>query len=388
MTSTSLSRIDSRVDELAPELGTLARRIHAHPELRFQEEQASRWISELVEQHGFQVERGIGKLPTAFRAVSGDRGPKMAILAEYDALPEVGHACGHNLIATAATGAFLAIAPLAAELGGRVELIGTPAEEGGGGKIDLLEAGVFEGVDAAMMVHPWDRNVLMHPTLANVWIDFVFHGRPSHAAMAPWEGKDALAACLQTFSLIDAQRVRFRDGVRVHGWIKEGGQAVNIIASRAESEFSVRATSFDELERVIGIVTRCARGAALAVDVEVEVRVRRGYREMKNNEQLARVYGSQLERLGVVARERDPSVGCGSTDMGDVSQRVPSIHPWFAICDEGVATCHQHEFATFAGSDHGVTSALRASKAMASTTLEFWTNPALRGQVRAAFEAP
>ena len=334
------------------------------------------------------MERGLGGLPTAFRARAGDgTGPKIAILAEYDALPEIGHACGHNLIAAGALGAFLALARQRDALGGTVDLVGTPAEEGGGGKIKLLRAGAFEGVDAAMMFHPFDRDLLAHLTLASLWIEMRFHGTPSHAAIAPWEGQSALTACLETFRLIDSQRIHFRDGVRVHGWVTNGGQAVNIIPELAAAEFAVRAKDDAELARVRGIVERCARGAALACGVEVELTLREGYRDMVNNLTMARRFGAHLTGLGRRAAETDETVGAGSTDMGDISHAMPSIHPWLAICDKGETTCHQHAFARSAGSERGQQAMLAAAKAMALTAAELLTDAGLREEVRREFEA-
>ncbi len=276
--------LDLCVDELTDELSALSRRIHAHPELCFEERQAATWLGDCLERElGAKVERGVGGLPTAFRARIGTGSPKIAILAEYDALPEIGHACGHNLIAGSAVGAFLALAHQASELPGSVEIIGTPAEEGGGGKIKLLQAGVFEGVDAAMMFHPFDRDILAHPALCSMRIAMAYQGVPAHAAAAPFAGKSALTACMETFRLIDSQRVHFRDGTRVHGIITNGGQAVNVIVEHAASEFTLRAPSSAELERVKAIVLRCARAAALACDVEVSFKEKLGYREMNNN---------------------------------------------------------------------------------------------------------
>jgi amidohydrolase len=380
--------LDRTVDELREELATLAHNIHQNPELRFNEHKASQWISELVERAGgVPVERGTAGLPTAFRArLEGKAGPRIAVLAEYDALPEIGHACGHNLIAAGAVGAFLALARQGAALGGRVELIGTPAEEGGAGKIRMLEAGVFKGIDAAMMFHPFDRDLLAHPALASFWVEMSFTGSPSHAAVAPWDGRSALTACLETFRLIDSQRVHFRDGVRVHGFITNGGQAVNIIPEHAACEFSVRATHLEELNRVREIVERCARGAALACGVEVSLKVRAGYRDMRNNLTIARRFGAALETLGRPAREGDPRVGAGSTDMGDVSHHVPSIHPYMAICDEGESICHEHRFAECAASARGIETMLVAAKAMARTAADLNENPALLADAQREFE--
>ncbi len=383
-----IDRLDAAIDSHRDVLRELAAKIHANPELRFEELRASGWIADTVEKlTGLTVERGVGGLATALRARAGTAGPRVAVLAEYDALPEIGHACGHNLIAAGAVGAFVALAAHAVELGGSVDLVGTPAEEGGGGKIILLDAGIFAGVDAAMMYHPFDRDLLAHNALANVWLLFEFAGVASHAAIAPWDGSSALTACLQTFHLIDSQRVHFRDGVRVHGFVTNGGQAVNIIPERAACEFSVRALDLDELARVRSIVERCARGAAMAAGVELKVSSRRGYRDLQNNLPLARRFGEHLRRLGRTPRETDPSVGAGSTDMGDVSHAVPSIHPWLAICDEGVATCHQHAFAASAASDRGMDAMLVAAKSMAGAAADYLADGELRSEVKRAFDA-
>ena len=380
--------IDAAVDANASALAELSRKIHDNPELRFEETKAAGWLADFVSAHGHQVERGLAEMPTAFRARAGKAGgPRVAILAEYDALPEIGHACGHNLIATAAVGAFIAAAEAAKAVGGEVVLLGTPAEEGGGGKIKMIDAGVFEGIDAAMMFHPFDRDLLAHIALASMWVMFEFRGTPSHAAIAPHEGKSALTACLDTFRLIDGQRVHFRDGVRVHGYVTNGGQAVNIIPEVAACEISVRALDTRELERVRAIVERCARAAAMASDVEITVSMRRGYRDMKNNMALARRFGEHIGAYGRSPRERDDRVGAGSTDMGDVSHVVPSIHPWLAIVDEGSTNCHERRFAVAAGSDRGLASALVAAKAMARTAVDVLGDASLRDAARAEWNA-
>jgi amidohydrolase len=376
--------IDEAVAADARDLLALSAKLHANPELRFEEVKAAGWIAELIASRSIAVERGVGGMPTALRARAGTAGgPRVAILAEYDALPEIGHACGHNLIAAGAIGAFLAAARVVAQTGGEVVLLGTPAEEGGGGKIKLIEAGAFDGLDAALMFHPFDRDLLAHTALASVWLMFDFAGTPSHAAAAPHIGASALTACMDTFRLIDGQRVHFKDGVRVHGYITNGGQAVNIIPERAACELSVRARDIEELARVQAIVERCARGAAIASGVEVEVRTRQGYKDMRNNLTLARVFGEHLAADGRTARETDPRVGAGSTDMGDVSHVVPSIHPYLAIVGEGEALCHEHRFAAAAGSERGAQAALTAAKAMAKTAIELLGSPGLREAVRA-----
>ena len=380
-------QIDAGVERHRAQLCELAQAIHDEPELAFREHRAVERITTLVEQCGGTIDRPFGGLDTAFRARIGrSDGPRVAILAEYDALPEIGHACGHNLIAGGAVGAFLALLPLSSQLHGSVELVGTPAEEGGGGKIRLLQAGVFDGVDAAMMFHPFDRDVLMHPALASVWLEMKFHGKPSHAAIAPQEGRSALTACLDTFRLIDGQRVHMPDGVRVHGYVRHGGDAVNIIVETAECEFSVRAPTGELVSRVREVVERCARGAAIASDVDLIINARQGYLDMRNNAPLAQRFGEHMRALGREPRERDGSVGAGSTDMGDVSQHVPAIHPWLAICNEGEAVCHQRAFAACAVSDRGLETMIVAAKSLARTAADVLEDESLRRESKTWFD--
>lgn len=246
----------------------------------------------------------------------------------------------------------------------------------------MIDAGLFDGLAAAMMFHPFDRDILAHPALASVWLAMTFRGAPAHAAAAPHDGSSALTACMDTFRLIDGQRVHFRDGVRVHGFVVNGGQAVNIIAESAACEFSVRARTNEELRRVRAIVERCARAAAMASDVTLSIAERRGYKDLRNNMALARAFGQHMAALGRPARETDGRVGAGSTDMGDVSHVVPSIHPWLAIIDENEALCHQHKFADAAGSARGLDTALVAAKAMARTASELLVNRELLASVK------
>ncbi len=381
------SSIDERIEREHAALAELARRIHGRPELCFEEHEAARAIAEYLERIGFAVERGVGGMPTAFRACAGRKtGPRVAVLAEYDALPDIGHACGHNLIAAAGVGAFVGAAAVAERAGGEIVLLGTPAEEGGGGKIKLIEAGAFEGVDAAMMMHPFDRDILVHPFLALCTYTFRFSGKASHAAAAPHDGKNALTACMDTFHLVDSQRATFRDGVRVHGIIRDGGgQASNVIPETASAEIVVRAPDDVEHARVRAIVERCARAAAMASDATVEFDVHEGYRSLNSNRTMARAFGVHCESLGRRPKETDPTAGTGSTDMGDVSQVVPSIHPLFGIVDQGTTTIHQREFAVAAASDRGVDTAVLAAKAMARTAIELISDGALRERVRAEF---
>ena len=249
----ALARIDARLDQERASLLDLSHRIHAHPEVRFEEVQAAAWLTEALEARGFAVERGVGGLPTAFRARLEGRGPgpTVAVLCEYDALPGLGHACGHNVIATMGAGAGFALAPLMGDFDGTLLVLGTPAEEGGGGKVTLLEAGVFDGVDAAIMIHPYKSSHPSMGTLASTKWDVAFHGVPAHAAMAPHKGRNALDAVRLAFAGIDALRQQVRDDVRMHAIVTDGGAAANIIPETASMNAVARARDarylFDDL---------------------------------------------------------------------------------------------------------------------------------------------
>lgn len=375
------------VDEARPRLAEVALQIHARPELRYEERFAAGLLADSLEQHGIAVTRAAHGIETALRAELGRAsGPTVAVIAEYDALPQIGHACGHNLIAAGALGAAIALSRLGERLPGRVVFLGAPAEEGGGGKIRLIEKGAFEGVDAAIMFHPFDRTTLWQPALAMTRITVEYRGRPSHAAMAPWDGASALRAVIQLFNLIDSARVHVRDGARIHGIITDGGQAVNIIPERAEAHFSLRAQHAAYLDgELLPLFRRAVDAAALATQTTAKVTVDESYQELKNNLPMARRFGRHLAAIGVPFEEHDAEVGAGSTDMGDVSQVVPSIHPYLAICDRGVTTCHQHAFAACAASPRGIDAALAAAKAMALTAYDLLADDALRAEAKRAF---
>jgi amidohydrolase len=376
------------IDAAADRLDAVARDIHAHPELCYEERYAADRIAGELDRSGIDVERGAGGVATALRARFGcPGGARVAVLAEYDALPDIGHACGHNLIAAGALGAALGLHAVRALLPGEVVFLGTPAEEGGGGKIRLIEAGLFDGIDAAMMFHPLDRTVLWQGALAMTRLEMTFRGKPSHAAAAPWDGSSALRAVIQTFNLIDSARVHLRDGARVHGIITDGGQAVNIIPERAACEFSVRAPTAAYLETVVAHVRRAAAGAALATGTTVDIVAKQGYRDMRNNEPLARRLGDKLAALGVAFADTDPTIGTGSTDMGDVSYVVPSIHPYLGICEPGEAFPHEHGFAARAAAAPGLRAMRAAAKAMALLAWDVLADPDLRRAAQTAFDA-
>lgn len=383
MRDTILKAIDAASDELIE----LAKRIHATPEIAFKEVNAAQWLTETLERHGFHVQRGVADLSTAFRAeVAGSRpGPAVAFLAEYDALPEIGHACGHNLICTAALGAGIGLAAVAGQLSGKVVVLGTPAEEGGGGKVLMLKRGAFAGIDAAMMFHPADYTLVARPSLASNRLKVKFLGRAAHAAAAPFEGINALDALIQMFVNIGLLRNQLRDDARVHGIITYGGAAANVIPDRAEALFSVRALDRDYAAQVLEKVINCGRAGATATGATLEHEIIKGYEAIRPNRPLASAYERHLQELGWPIEPPPAKPRMGSTDMGDVSQKIPAIHPYLAIGKNIVG--HTIEFREAALTEQGFRAMVTAARAMALTGLDVLTDPALLEEIRAEFKS-
>jgi amidohydrolase len=380
------AEISRAIDGYKPKAVTVSHEIHEHPELKFEEKFAAALLTKTVGELGVNVEREVGGLATAFRAEIGKDGPTVAILAEYDALPN-GHSCGHNLIAGAALSAFAGLKSVAEKLPGRIVLLGTPAEEGGGGKIVLLDRGAMKGVDAAMMAHPTDAEWSTMPALATKHLEITFHGRASHASLAPWQGASALAAMIQTFQSVDAARLQWKDGTRVHGIITNGGQAVNIIPEKTECQFLARAKTSAYADQMAERILRCAEAAALATGTKMSHRVIGGYKNMINNLAMARRYSSHTESFGVRSVEAPPELPTGSTDMGDVSHAMPAIHPVFAVSKHGEGTCHEDAFVKHTDSPHAYDAMIRVAKAMALTAYDLLAEPALMKQAKDEFKA-
>ena len=382
------ARIDAHVRREADALLELSHRIHAHPEVAFQEMQASRWLADALEARGFAVERGVGGLPTAFRATldGSAAGPTVAVLCEYDALPGLGHACGHNVIATVGAGAGFALAPLMHDLPGRLVVLGTPAEEGGGGKVLLLDAGAFEEIDAAIMIHPASVNQAAMPLLASTHWDVTFHGRPAHAAMAPHLGVNALDAVRLAFAGVDALRQQVRPDVRIHGIVTHGGDASNVIPERASMRLVARSADGAYLQGELAPrLERLFEGAALMTGARAEVvpaPIR--YREMRFNRPLEAAFARHAERRGRRLLPLDPNTGTGSSDIGNVSQALPSLHGQLAIDD--AALPHTAAFAEAARSARGDATVLDGAAVLAGIAAELLTDPARMAEVRAAFE--
>jgi amidohydrolase len=374
------------IDSYRETVVSLSHEIHGHPELKFREHFACQSLARAIRELGLEVQTGIGGLETSFRSAFGNPGPTVAILAEYDALPN-GHSCGHNLIAGAALAAAAGLASMRQKLPGRIVLMGTPAEEGGGGKITLLENGGFEGVDAAMMAHPADCEFSAIGVLAMQHLRITFRGRAAHAAAAPWSGVNALSAVLQTFQSVDAARLHFRDLSRVHGIITNGGQAVNIVPELAQCEFSARATTAKHAEEIAGRIRRCADAAAQSTGARVEHETICAYKNMISNRAMVRVYESNSEELGAVIREAPPGTPTGSTDMGDVSHAIPAIHPMFQISDRGEGTCHEDVFVRYSDSERGYATMMRVAKAMALSAYDLLASPQVLAAAKTEFAA-
>jgi amidohydrolase len=378
----ALDDIETRREQL----GELSLKIHSNPELGFQEVKAADWLTHYLEENGFSVERGICQLPTAFKASYGKGEPAIAILAEYDALPDFGHACGHNIIATCAVGAGVASRPVIDRLGGSILVIGTPAEELYGGKIIMADRGAFNGLDAAMMVHPGTNDSATIETLACQTLDIEFVGKAAHAAAGPEKGINALEAMLLSFASINSLRQHIRSTARVHGIITDGGEAANIVPAHSAGNFIVRAMDMDYLEELKEKVLNCFIGAATATGAQLQYKWDEVcYAPMRNNMTMALLFAENMESLGRSISFADTGQAFASTDMGNVSQIMPCIHAFVAIADEEVQV-HSPEFASAAISDRGIKGMLDAAKAMAMTVVDLIASPETLAKVKEEFE--
>jgi len=363
-------KIKDSVELQRQQLIQLSLNIHDNPELGFKEEKASAWLSSYLENSGFHVERGVAGLATAFRATYGHGSPRIALLGEYDALPKIGHGCGHNIIGVSAVGAAAASKSIIDQLGGSIVAMGTPGEEGYGGKIDMVNGGAFKEIDVAMIVHPDTRNMPTEEALACSTLEVEFLGRPAHAAGQPHKGINALDAMIVAFTSINALRQHIRGDARIHGIITDGGEAPNIVPAHTAAVFLVRALDDDYLAELKDKVLNCFTGASVATGARLEYRWRdRTYAPMKSNMILAGLFKQNLESLGRQVEAFDPHFGLGSTDMGNVSQVVPSIHATIAIAPREVLI-HTPEFAAAAVSEAGQQGLMDAAKAMAMTVAD------------------
>jgi amidohydrolase len=371
-------RIAAAVEGAREEILDLSHRIHAHPEIAFEEERAATWVAEALVRHGYTVEHPAGRLPTAIRATRrggrGGPGPRIGILAEYDALPGLGHGCGHNTMAASGVGAAIALAAIADELPGEIVFFGTPAEERGSGKQIMIEDGLFEGIDAALLFHPCDRNHVQIFPLASEDVEVVFHGLQAHAAADPWKGRNALDAMILLFSSVGLWRQQLRTDARVHGIIQEGGTAANIIPERTKAWFMLRSPDQAYYEEIKARFRGLAEAAALSTETTVEVTFSGGATTMKPNGTLERLWMANAAAYGI--EDQGPDLNSGSTDMANVSWVCPAIHPDLAIAPEGTPA-HSILFRDAAATPRADETTLLAATLVAQTAHDLFADPHL-----------
>jgi amidohydrolase len=374
-------RLAEAVQARRQEILELSHQIHANPEPAFEEHRAAEWVAEAIGRHGYTVTRPAGSLATAVqgRLAAGGReagaGPRIAILAEYDALPGLGHGCGHNTMAASGVGAAIALAAVAGDLPGEVVFLGCPAEERGSGKQQMLDDGLFDGLDAALLFHPSDRTQVACELLASEDIEVTFSGLQAHAASEPWEGKNALDGLVLLFSSIGLWRQQLPHHARVHGIVLEGGTAANIIPDRAVGRFMIRSTDQAYFGRMRERFGDLVAGAALASDTTGQVVFSGGSATMKDNAALRDRFRANLEAYGWSDLPFDTE-HMGSSDMGNVSLRLPTIHPQLAICDEGVPG-HSIAFRDAAAEPRADEVTLLAATLVAQTAYELLADPEL-----------
>lgn len=385
----------SAIDAAAESLIRLSRYIHQNPEIALQEVKASAACAEFLEERGFVLERGVANLPTAFSAsvTVGKGRPHIAFLSEYDALPNLGHGCGHNLIAIAGLGAGVGLAAALRHLpGGQVSVFGTPAEEAVGGKIIMANAGVFAGVDAAMGAHPGTCEAVC-PTvegsgeaLACVSVLTAFHGQAAHAAADPWNGRNALNAVIATFNGIDALRQHVKSDARIHGIILHGGDAANVVPHFAEAEFFVRGATVAYMQELVEKVRHIAEGAALITGCELEFKMPdEANFDMITNRTMARAMREHQLAVGLAMPEAVASPASGSTDWGNVSYLMPSVETGYPILDR-VCTWHSQDVVDASVSPLGFENTIKVAKAMALTGIDLLADPSLLADVAEEFE--
>ena len=384
MSSTSL--VGPHIEAARSRALAVSRALHADPELAFVEHNSAAILREWLAEEGFAVQSPVAGMDTAFVATIGERGPHIAVMAEYDALPGLGHGCGHNLIAAGGVLAGIAAAAAlkASGMPGRLSVIGTPAEEGGGGKALELEAGVFDDVDAALMFHPSDRTVLDRRMLACIHLHVTFHGLAAHAAKNPEQGRNALAAMILFFNGVDALRQHSGDGSRMHGIITNGGTAPNVVPDLTEAVFIVRDATLAGAEALVARVTDAAAGAALITGTTAETtRTGPAYAHLESNEPMVDRLRQHMDALGEPVEPASPSDATGSTDAGNVSLALPTVHPFIAIAPRGTPS-HSLAFAEAAVTDQAHDAMVTMSTALAALAWDLVNEPDLLSEARDA----
>lgn len=380
-------QVCDEVDRRAGLLLDTSHDIHAHPELAFDEHRAHDLLTSVLEAEGLDTERSAFAVPTAFQASAGSgAGPRVAVMCEYDALPEIGHACGHNVIATAGLGAALAATAVVEAAGGRLTVFGTPGEEGGGGKILMARRGAFTTIDAALMVHPADADLLAMSSIAIQQLVVAYHGKAAHAAAFPWEGRNALDAAVLGYVNVAALRQHIEPTERIHGIFTKAGDRPNIVPKETEAHWYVRSATMDSLEVLKGRVLTCLEAGASAAGCSIDHDWNDfPYAEVRDNRAMQAAFAVNADRIG--RPMSDPAAGhrvVGSTDMGNVSYLTPSIHPMLQVAPLGVSI-HSPEFTRYAGGEEGDRAVLDGAKALAMTMVDLWTDAALLAAARAEF---
>jgi len=378
------ARIAAEARALHPRLIQISQTIHANPELLFNEHMAMGILTDELEEHGFDVQRGVAGLETAFIATYGSGEPVVGILAEYDALPKIGHACGHNLIGTWGMGAGIALRRAIPDIQGTIKVIGTPAEEGGGGKVIMAAAGVFDGLSAAMMMHPRDRTYLDRGSLAVTPYEIEFFGKPAHASSSPESGINALDAMLQVFFSINQLRQAFKPNTRIHGVITHGGDAANVIPEYTSASILVRADDQFYLDELNVKFRNIVEAAALATGATANIKEGISYKQRVCNTALVETFGANLEALGIEHEVPPAGAGVGSSDIGDVSQVVPTIHPYLQICETGIGG-HTQEFAEASKSERADELTATGATVLAWTAADVLLDPELRDKLKSSF---
>jgi amidohydrolase len=384
----ALDRVDDTVQRRSTDLVELSHAIHAEPELAFAEHRSCAKAQTLVAERGFEITAAAGGLDTAFRADFGSGPLTVGVCAEYDALPEIGHACGHNIIAAAAVGAALALADVADELGLRVSLLGTPAEEFGGGKVLLLNAGVFDDLAVSVMVHPGPVDIAAARSLTLSAVRVIYRGKESHASAAPFLGVNAADAVTVAQVAIGLLRQQLAPGQQVHGIVTEGGQVANVIPGRTELQYTMRATDALSLADLEAKVGDCFLAGAVATGCDFHVeQTEPMYDALKPDSWMAETVRAEMTRLGrsPLAKEYESAVPLGSTDMGNVTQLLPGIHPMVGV-DAGGASLHQADFTAAAASPSADKAVLDGAIMLARTVVRLAESSEQRERVLAARE--
>jgi amidohydrolase len=377
-----------QVDSIKEDLFALSKRLFENPEIAYQEHRACQWLSQFLEERGFEVEVGVGGLETAFFARPKNvelEAPRAAFLAEYDALEKIGHGCGHNLIAASSLGAAIALKESSNDHKGSFVIVGTPAEEGGGGKARLADAGVFKGIDMALMVHPGHRYLAGEDSLGRIKAKIEFIGRTAHASAAPELGRNALDAIVCAYNNISALRQQIAPDGRIHGVITHGGDAPNVIPDYTAGLFYIRAASKDYLKKLFQRFQDCCQGAGLATGCECNVEIQPPSLDpVKRNKALESVCVTNMEAMGFsVETKKGPS---GSTDLGNLSQIIPALQPFVPICDEHVPL-HSVDFAKATQSERGKSALLDSAKILALTAYDYLSTPDIQKAVADEFGA-